>query len=122
MGLTSEFKVKVNNIDKIKAQLHGRIPLILDALGLEGEGNAITEANKLVYDTPERGYVRTGALKNSITHDKDNQYAYIGSNLDYAPYVELGTYKMKARPFLRNAVTKGEYRKAYEKIVKDGMS
>ena len=37
--------------------------------------------------------VDTGQLRNSITHavDDGEQAAYIGSNMEYAPYVELGT-------------------------------
>ena len=37
----------------------------------------------------------TGTLSNSITHQVDTgtQTVYIGSNLEYAPYVELGTGK-----------------------------
>lgn len=37
----------------------------------------------------------TGVLRNSITHQVDTgtQTVYIGSNLEYAPYVELGTGK-----------------------------
>ena len=39
--------------------------------------------------------VDTGILRNSISHavDEKEQAAYIGSNLDYAAYVELGTGK-----------------------------
>lgn len=37
--------------------------------------------------------VDTGTLRNSIAHrvDEAEQAAYIGSDLEYAPYVELGT-------------------------------
>ncbi len=37
--------------------------------------------------------VDTGALRNSISHvvDESNKVCYIGSNMEYAPYVELGT-------------------------------
>ncbi len=39
--------------------------------------------------------VDTGNLRNSITHavDEDEPAAYIGTNSEYAPYVELGTGK-----------------------------
>ena len=39
--------------------------------------------------------VDTGNLRNSITHvvDEDEPAAYIGTNNEYAPYVELGTGK-----------------------------
>lgn len=48
--------------------------------------------------------VDTGNLRNSITHQRyDENTEVVGSNVEYAPYVELGTHKMKARPFLRPA-------------------
>ena len=33
----------------------------------------------------------TTALRNSITHETDSDSAYVGSNMHYAPYVEMGT-------------------------------
>lgn len=66
--------------------------------------------------------VDTGRLRNSITHDVDmvEQAAYIGSNVEYAAYVELGTSKMRARPYLRPAVEdhKSEYKNIAESIMK----
>lgn len=45
--------------------------------------------------------VDTGNLRNSITHQqKDDTTELIGTAVEYAPYVELGTYKMSARPYL----------------------
>ena len=39
---------------------------------------------------PNKGY-RGGTLRNSITFEVDNATLTIGSNVEYAPYVELGT-------------------------------
>lgn len=48
--------------------------------------------------------VDTGRLRNSITHAQyDENTEVIGTNVEYAPYVELGTVKMSAKPFLRPA-------------------
>lgn len=46
--------------------------------------------------------VKTGRLRNSITHEiaEDGLNAAIGSNAQYAPYVEFGTRRMRARPYL----------------------
>lgn len=116
----SSVEIIVNNTDKVKKELARRIPTILEALGIEAEGNAIDEVNKLVYDTPESpNYIRTGRLKNSITHAVDDNAVYIGTNLEYAPYVELGTSKMKPRPFLKNAAV--EYKDDYKRIVEEGL-
>ena len=48
--------------------------------------------------------VDTGRLRNSITHAQlDENTEVIGSNVEYAPYQELGTSRMAAHPFLRPA-------------------
>lgn len=66
----------------------------------------------------------TGNLRNSITHEVDNgePAAYIGTNVEYAPYQELGTIHIKAQPFLKPAVNdhKDEYRKILENSLKNG--
>jgi HK97 gp10 family phage protein len=52
--------------------------------------------------------VRTGRLRGSITwrlgEDGLSPYADIGTAVHYAPYVELGTSRMPAYPFLRPAL------------------
>ncbi len=109
-----------SHVKDVEAELANRIPIILEALGIEAEGNAVSEINKLVYDTPPSPtYVRTGRLKGSISHAHDDEAAYVGTNVEYAPYVELGTYKMAPRPFLRNAVA--NHLSDYKKIVEEGL-
>lgn len=52
--------------------------------------------------------VRTGRLRGSITwrlgEDVLGPYADIGTNVFYAPFVELGTSRAPAYPFLRPAL------------------
>ena len=68
--------------------------------------------------------VDTGNLRNSITHtvDEEEPAAYIGTNVEYAPYQELGTIHMAAHPFLKPAVADhaNEYRKIIENELKNG--
>lgn len=63
--------------------------------------------------------VDTGRLRASITHEigSDKLSAVIGTNVEYSMYVEFGTRKMKAQPYLRPAFIESvahmveEYRK-----------
>ena len=103
--------IKDNSKEVIK-ELHHKMPLVLEALGMEGEGNAVSEITTM-------GAVDTGRLRGSISHAKDDESAYIGTNVEYAPYVELGTYRMRARPFLRNAVA--NHSDDYKRIIESGL-
>lgn len=49
--------------------------------------------------------VDTGRLRNSITHATTNggKTVVVGTNVEYGPFVELGTSRMRARPYLRPA-------------------
>ena len=107
----SAIKIK-DHSNEVIAELHNRIPTILEALGIEAEGNAVDEITTL-------GAVDTGRLRGSISHAHDDSAAYVGTNVEYAPYVELGTSRMVARPFLRNAIA--NYTDDYERIVEDGL-
>lgn len=48
--------------------------------------------------------VRTGTLRASIEHEVVGDTARVGSNVTYAGYVEEGTRKMAAQPYLRPAL------------------
>lgn len=65
---------------------------------------------------------KTGRLRNSITFDMDGTSVYIGTNVEYAGYVENGTSKRKATPFLVPAATEhmSEYRTIIEKEMESG--
>lgn len=47
--------------------------------------------------------VDTGRLRNSISHAVEGDSVYIGTNVEYAIYVEKGTRKMQAYPYLKPA-------------------
>lgn len=53
-------------------------------------------------------HVRTGRLRSSISTvlgaDAESVFCDVGSNVEYAGYVELGTRYMRARPYLRPAL------------------
>ena len=112
-----------SNKDEILEALGEQLGQAMIAIGMAAESNAKQEITKAVYDTPESksGYVRTGRLRNSISYgvDTDEPAVYIGSNVEYAPYVELGTSKMMARPFLKPAVE--NYAVEYKDLLEQAM-
>lgn len=101
-----------SNVGEVMGELNNKVPMILEALGIEAEGNAVDEITTL-------GAVDTGRLRGSISHAHDDNAAYIGTNVGYAPYVELGTSRMAARPFLRNAIS--NYADDYKRIIEEGL-
>lgn len=67
--------------------------------------------------------VDTGRLRNSITHQQESENVeVIGTNVEYAAYVELGTVKMAARPYLRPAAENhaGEYQGILKSVYGSG--
>ncbi len=63
----------------------------------------------------------TGNLRSSIhtvvRSERKDVRAYIGTNVEYAPYLEYGTSKMSARPFLRPALD-SKAREALSQVVR----
>ena len=92
---------------------------ILSALE-KGKRNALTAigATAETYAKQETP-VDTGRLRNSISHTVDGESAYIGSNVEYAPYVELGTSRAKAHHMLQKAAT--EHSAEYKRLAEDAV-
>ena len=87
---------------------------------------AIARALEICGGTAE-GYAKelcpvdTGNLRNSIAHAQVSENTErVGSNVHYAPYVELGTRKMRAQPYLRPAVE--NHRDEYANIIKSELN
>lgn len=79
--------VKVEtHADLFKDAVKEAVEAALEAVGLQAEGYA--KAN-----ITAAGRVDTGELRNSVTHQVEGseQAVYIGSNLEYAIYNEVGT-------------------------------
>ena len=97
-----------DNTEEVLSALERAKKRGLEAIGLVAEGHA----KKL---TP----VDTGRLRNSISHATDDEAAYIGTNVEYGPYVELGSPTIKAHHMLQKAAT--EHTDEYKRIMEDSM-
>ena len=97
-----------DNTDEVLAALKRAKKRGLEAIGLTAEGYAKK-------DTP----VDTGRLRNSISHATDDEAAYIGTNVEYGPYVELGARGRKGVHMLQRAAT--EHTDEYKCLMEDSM-
>ena len=111
-GLTSSDKstlveVQENNVEQVEAAMNKAIAKALTMIGLKAEGNA-----KAICP------VDTGRLRNSITNAIDTEAGavYIGTNVEYGPYVELGTSHGNPHPYLRPAAA--DHADEYRAILK----
>ena len=70
------------------------------------------------------GLVDTGRLRNSISYAVDGEAAYIGTNVEYAPYLELGTKKIAAHHYLKRAATehKDEYKNLTAQAIQSAIN
>lgn len=126
----------VDNTAKVRGATEEQIKKALTAVGLACERYAKLNITK-------NKSVDTGNLRNSITHSVDKHSVTIGSAVEYAPYVELGTgveyeggrrtpwfYQdskgvwhktngQKAKPYLRPAVE--QHIEEYKEIIEDNL-
>lgn len=102
--------VKQDNTGQVIDGIDSAIGVALEKIGLLAENYA---AKKCPVDTDN--------LRGSITYevDTDDNAVYIGSNVEYAPYVELGTSRQKAQPFLRPAAS--EHAAQYRHVLKKAL-
>ena len=102
--------VKQDNTEQAIDGIDSAIGVALEEIGLLAENYA-----------QKKCPVDTGNLRASITHEVDtgDNAVYIGTNVEYAPYVELGTSRQKAQLFLRPAAS--EHGEQYRKVLKKAL-
>lgn len=105
-----EIEITADNTAEIIALAKDAVRVALEAVGLQAEGYAKRYAP-----------VDTGRLRNSITHTTDDDSAYVGTNVEYAPYVEYGTSKTKQQAFIKPAVQNhiNEYKDIFESYLRN---
>lgn len=104
---------EVTVIEDARGDVYRRIMTEIEAsleeIGLVAEGYAKRKCP-----------VDTGRLRNSITHQVEagerSGKVYIGTNVEYAEYVELGTFRQKAQPYLKPAAA--DHVSTYVRIVR----
>ena len=86
-----------DNRQKVKAQLDANIVKALNAIAIEWLSNV-------------RQYVPvdTSRLLKSMTYQLDirNKKIIVGTDVEYGPFVELGTRKMRAQPYMFPSVVR----------------
>lgn len=98
-------KLNTTRLDEIAAQLGVRTDRIVAMAANEVVGNAQASMGESPSQPGDPPGVDTGALRASghTEHIKENTYAAVFST-DYAEFLEYGTPKMAARPYLGPAV------------------
>jgi len=100
--------VDTSKLDEIIAKLPGNRDKIIKSTAM----HVLGEARK-------RAPVQTGNLRDNSEVTDGEGYANVEFHAEYAPFVELGTYKMNARPFLKPAVEAEA--KLLEQRIKEGL-
>lgn len=97
-----------DNTDEVIAALKNAKKRGLEAIGLTAEGY-------VKKDTP----VDTGRLRNSIAHAVEDDAAFIGTNVEYAVFVEAGARGRQGVHMLQRAAS--EHTDEYKQLMEDSM-
>lgn len=111
------FEIIENHRGEVEQRLDNAIERALMAIGANAENYVRNNAPK-----------DTGRLQNSITNriDTRDNSVTIGTNVEYAPYQELGTSKMQAanggKGFMRPAIQDhlAEFKNIFENELRNG--
>lgn len=99
-----------DNSKQVLSEFDQAIARALTRIGMQAEGYA-----------KDLCPVDTGNLRNSIANAPifSEKAVYIGTNVEYAAPVELGTARQAAQPYLKPAVA--DHAQTYENIINDEM-
>lgn len=92
-GLTYEFKLQLDLTDQVMEECKEKIDIAMEKIGLVAERYA-----------KEMCPVDTGRLRNSITHAAGDNQVTVGTNVEYAIYVELGARGRTPKYFIKNSM------------------
>ena len=80
--------------------------------------NRNSKGKRYKASSKKAGAVKTGSVSGAVG-SQGVQVEYIGTGVEYAPYVEYETSKTKAQPFLKPAAT--EHTSEYRAIVEEHL-
>lgn len=92
MNISVNYKVRNNRLPEII----GKMPALVTAIVKKTAYDILDDAQNVVP-------VDTGYLGGSITVTTEEFYAEVEAAAEYAGYVEFGTWKMGAHPYMRPA-------------------
>lgn len=106
----ASFKL-IDNTPQIIQRKNAAVAMALEMIGLQCENYAVLLCP-----------VDTGRLKGSLSHEvrPSEEMVIIGTNVEYAPYVEMGTSRMNAQPYLYPAVY--NHTQEYFNMISDCLS
>lgn len=100
--------VTIKGLGSLQAKLKKLDPVTRTAIGIGVQKAAL----KVEGDAKTRSPVDTGALRRSINTSgrslPNGAQAEVTTNLEYAPYVELGTSRQQAQPYLQPALQRNK--------------
>ena len=90
---------------KGKKQLERKLRNMSDVAKHQATQEALYSASAVVHgQAVNLCPVDTGNLRISLNFEVHDDYAEVGTPVEYAPFVELGTARMSAQPYLRPAL------------------
>ena len=107
-----DFSEVERNLERLSNSLPDKMAVAMKDACLIVEADA---AEKAPVDT---GYLK-GSISNKVIKNGDKIEGYVYTPVEYAPCLELGTRKMKAKPFLYPALT--ENQSTIKKIFKEAL-
>lgn len=132
--------MKVDNLPLIKKLFPQALERGLEAIGMQAEGYAKMKCpvdtgllrNSITYAVSGKGVSysytankKTNGVKKSgsvsgTMGNSENPAVYIGTNVEYAPYVEMGTVNYPTpRPFIKPAAA--DHSKEYKALLEDAL-
>lgn len=90
-----------SNRRAVVAEMHRKLDRKMRAIGT-------IVVNNVKLEIRSNGLIDTGRLINSITYLVESGAVYIGTNVEYAVFLELGTINIRPYSFLRNGALKSK--------------